>query len=527
MRQRLPLFLLLASALTFLMSLYLPWRTPHDAPGDLIGWSGAPSYAAGLLAAALAIAAVAGFLRPAFVPRLPFGGLGISLVFFATALAVQLTEFAFPVGTYPGPQGWTGLGVLHWGWSYGLYLGLASGGMAGLAGLVLRLKELRLRRRRIASEAAVLLGLGVLVSFLLPWQAAGGGTVIGIDNPAAVLAAAGLILAAGWLWTAAPHVRLVAGVMAAVLTGAAASGTEITGEDRYGTWIGLACSIALVALEASRAGLPRRMSQAPQPWTALRFGAALLLLVALFLPWQVFELPHGQSLAMDGWKAILGTTAGAISLLLLAGPVLPWVERYALEAAFGIALLVATSGIEITGFAVQDLHLGAGAYLGFVSAGLLLLAELGRARWPAIDRRRAIARAVPAAASLACVGAAVVPAWQGVLPGDWLVSADAVRNWFSVAALLLALHMLRLWIGRIGSPSAPSRSLAVTPLLILPLPVLELVHERALGIAWGGVILISLCLLLAAFGWSEQRGSLERLRLPEVLRVDRLPETGA
>jgi hypothetical protein len=41
---------------------------------------------------------------------------------------------------------------------------------------------------------------------------------------------------------------------------------------------------------------------------------------------------------------------------------------------------------------------------------------------------------------------------------------------------------------------------------------------------WGGWILVGLCLVLTLFGWIEQRGDFDRLRVPELLRVDRLPE---
>jgi hypothetical protein len=56
------------------------------------------------------------------------------------------------------------------------------------------------------------------------------------------------------------------------------------------------------------------------------------------------------------------------------------------------------------------------------------------------------------------------------------------------------------------------------------LTTLELVRERDLGLTWGGGILVGLCLLLTLFGWIEQRGGLRRLEVPELLRVDRLPE---
>ena len=41
------------------------------------------------------------------------------------------------------------------------------------------------------------------------------------------------------------------------------------------------------------------------------------------------------------------------------------------------------------------------------------------------------------------------------------------------------------------------------------------------------MILVGLCLLLALFGWIEEDDGLEGFRVPEALRIDRLPETGS
>jgi hypothetical protein len=190
----------------------------------------------------------------------------------------------------------------------------------------------------------------------------------------------------------------------------------------------------------------------------------------------------------------------------------------------GIAFLIATLGVDVAHYAnIPSLHIGSGAYGGFVGAGLVLVGAFGPLRWPALDRGRMRVRAVPVLACLACVAAVVVPAWQGVLPAAWTPKADAVHSWFAVATLLLVLHLLRLWVAQIGQASAAARGLVLTPLLILPMPILELIQDRAVGIVWGGVILIGLCLLLAVLGWFEQRGGLENFRFPELFRVDRLP----
>lgn len=520
MRRRLPLFVLLASALTLIASLYLSWRAPLNAPGDLTGWTAPSGYAAALLAVAVTVAATVALIRPSRAARLPLGGLGVALAYFAAAVAVELTAFAFPIGTYPGPRGWTGYGHLHWAWASGFYLGATSGAVAALAGLALRGKELRSLRASADITAAVL-GLGLLASFLLPWQQEPGGSpVIGLDSPAATIAAAGLLLGAGRLRRTESQPRLAILLMVAVLTGAAASGVTIVGTTAYGTWLGVGCAVALVALEPARARTHLRPPELHWRRTALRSGAAVLLLVALFLPWQRSGPQH---FSWNGWQWSFGAASAALAMLLLAAPLLPWVARYAAEAAVGIACLVATIGISVVHGATDFFHPAYGLCVGLVAAALLLLGVLTPLERPTVDRRRALVRAVPVLATLASIGAVLVPAWQGVLPVLWTAEASAVRSWFAVATLLLALHLLRLWIRRIGPEAPPSRSLIVIPALILPLPALELMIDRS-SVAWGGVILVSLCLLLAALGWIEQRGGMERLGFPEMLRVDRLPE---
>jgi hypothetical protein len=59
---------------------------------------------------------------------------------------------------------------------------------------------------------------------------------------------------------------------------------------------------------------------------------------------------------------------------------------------------------------------------------------------------------------------------------------------------------------------------------LLSLTALQLIRERDARMTWGGGLLVGLSLVLAMFGWVEQRGSLERLHVPQILRVDRLPE---
>ena len=97
-------------------------------------------------------------------------------------------------------------------------------------------------------------------------------------------------------------------------------------------------------------------------------------------------------------------------------------------------------------------------------------------------------------------------------------------GWYATAGVLLTLHLLRRWLEFVGGPSGRAEELVLLPLGVLGLTALALIHERGNGMTWGGWILVGLSVVLTLFGWIEQRGDLEGLRVPDVLRVDRLPE---
>lgn len=511
MRGRLPLVVLLGSALVFLVSLYLPWRSgSRGVLQGIDGWSADASYVAALVALAVVWAAVAGLLRPGLAARLPLGGLGVALAYFAYAAAAQI---------HSSVQVRESGAVAYGSWAYGAYLGIGAATLAGLAALALRREEL-LRRRPAPDVAAVLLGLGLVVSFLLTWETFAGFDLsrIGVDSPPAPIAAAWLIVGAGRWLAGAPRLRLVVAVIAAVLTGGAATGSQLPAG--YAQWVGIGCAVALVVLEAARARPPLGLVRAPGRWSALRAAGALLLLVALFLPWMEYGPPH-HVFTTHGWDTSFGAVAGALALGLLAMPVLTWLAAYAFEMVLGVALLVTTLGV-ISSTDYPAFRMGYGAYLGFAAGALLVVGTFAPLRWSPVDRRRALVHAVPILASLACVAAVVLPVWQGVLPQAWALQAEPVIGWFWAVALLLTVHLLCRWVAQVRHPSA-SIGLVLTPLYVVPLPTLRLANERSGAVTWGSVILIGLCLLLAVLGWFESTGGLEKVGIPEVLRVDRLP----
>lgn len=535
MRERLPLYVLLASALTFLASLFLPWRETSAATfsgkgvqglltlfegGSVEGWIAGAGDLAVLLVVAVVLATSAALRRPQLAARLPIGSLGVALGYFAAAVAVEVHALSKLVG-----GGFTGHPQTHTSWAYGFYLGIASAAVALLSGLAFRRSELR--RPRVATDAlAAVLGIAVLISFLLPWFGYGrpdSYSMAGIENPAAAIAALGLILGAGWLHgEAGRRRRLPLAIAVAILTGGAASGIAYVGHHRYGTWIGVGCAIALVALEAMRAWPARRLAL-PRRLAALRLGAAALLIAALFLPWEKLAAAPGGSYVTDGWNPVMGAAAGGLCLLLLATTTLPALENYVLDAVVAIVILVSTLG---TAFRENQpiFKVGYGAFVGLAAAGVLLVTALVPLRPSRVDPRRALPRAVPLAASALCAAAVVVPSWF-VLPRDWRFEASPLYGWLSVPALLMALYLIRLWTLRVRGPARTGNRLTLVPLTLLTLPALELIRFRNGVVIWGAVILVGLCLLLALFGRVEEDSGLEGFRVPgEIWRVDRLPE---
>jgi hypothetical protein len=537
MKRRLPLYVLLVSALVFLASLFLPWReTTAQAPpfgsgvhgllnlfagGSVEGWVAIVGDVAVLLVVAVVLATVAALHRPQLVARLPIGGLGVALGYFAVAVAMEVHTLS---GEFRG--GFTGRPPTpHTSWAYGFYLGLASAGIATLSALASRRSEL-LRPRGAAEAAVLVFGVGLLISFLLPWvgsRGPGALSIHGIENPAAVIAALVLILGAGWLLgEAGRRWRLPLAIATAVLTGGAASATVPFYGHRYGAWIGVGCAVSLVALEAVRAW-PVRLPVPPRGLVLLRMGAAALLIVGLFLPWQELHAQGVSGRGYDGWYSATGAAAGGLSLLLLASPALPALENHVLDAVVAVVIFVSAAG---TAFREESsfFRVGYGAFIGFAAAGILLVTVLLPLRPGRVDRERALTRAVPLAASVLCVAAVVVPLWF-LLPQNWTFQSFPLTLSLAVPGVLLTLYLVRLWASRVRGPAKTGHRLTLVPLVLLTLAALELIRFRNGEVIWGAVILVGLCLLLAVYGWIEENRGLQDFRVPEeIWRVDRLPE---
>lgn len=260
---------------------------------------------------------------------------------------------------------------------------------------------------------------------------------------------------------------------------------------------------------------PWQIPATPKGWAALRTCAAAVLVLALFLPWLEIAFGLGDVQVTHGWEEFAGAVAGGLAVLLLVAPAVPVLEAFALELVAAIAFLVSWlgAGEASVGFP-PALRVGYGSFLGFAATALLIVSALAPLRLARVEWKRALLFSVPIAASVACLGVVVVGAWE-VLPWPTRYEAVAVLSWFSVAALLLSLYLIRVWVRRMLDPSASADGLVLVPLVLLVLPALQLVRARhLLGASLGGWILVGLCLALAMLGWTEQ--SAPRLRVPKV-----------
>lgn len=517
MRERAPLLLLLGSALTFLASLYLPWQTGSNGscgPGcvepafTVDAWSSGIGDAAALAGLALAAVAAAALVRPGWSRRLPLARCSLAVGYLTLAAGAAIRRFLRLTSGHP---------PVHW--ADGSYLGVASAGLAVCVVALIRRRDVPPRPSASAVVFA-LLGLGLLASFLLPWYrpAAGGPGLFtyAILYPPAMLAA--LALAFGG---PSETRRLGSAATAALLTGAAFSANTSRVSHAYGAWLGSSLAIALLVFAAVAVrSVPRRPTGSS--WAAT--GVAAVFVASLFMPWQTFCAPAGSNgfgpglgrcVSANGW-GLPNSTAAVLVVLVAAAPAL-WLRRISkAELAVGAALLVATAGLEIG--LPAPARFAYGAFVGFVAAGGIVLLTLTRLRPPPLGRRL-----LPVAASSLFVLGVLLPWWL-VLPSAWQRQSDVLTGWLAVAGLLLSLHLLASWLGLAGRSLSGDGTLMLVPVSLLALVVLEIGRSHWTGMTWGSTILIALCVLLALLGWVEESGGrLERLRMPQLLRVDRLP----
>ena len=535
MQNRLPLLVLLTSALTFLASLFLPWQELH-APtggtgvlgvlnlfasgGNVEGWGTTVGVAASLAALALAAAAAGALIQPSAAIRARFTPIALAMLYLAigNVLVMRAEETVYAQD-------------LHFHPASGMFLGLAVATIALVGAVALEARAIR--RPRPIEALAALLGVGLLASGLLPWASPFGSdrtiSFPGVTLGLVVVVAAGACVIVGmtpWASTsryAAPAV--------AVLTGAGVNAIW-PNTIHYGAWIALAFAIALVVIAATAE--PGRQPMRPPFAFGLGAAAATVLVVSLFLPWQQFCNPGGHPyghgigscIGTTGWaNGEFGSFTGVLALLLIFGAL--GATALALpptEIVLAIATLVAVVGASLgKSVGYPSWSVGYGAYVGFAATGILLFIALSRVPPPRIEGRHALARLVPLAAAFAAFLTIALPLWDA-LPIQWSSQTVVLRDWYAVVGLLLAIHLMRRWLESARRIPFPSEQLVLLPLTLLALTALQLIRNRSEGLTWGGGILAGLCLLLAVVGWMEPNGRLESIRVPEELwRIDRLP----
>jgi len=548
-RRPFPVLLLLAGGLLFLVSLYLPWQEASLRSGERFGgqggavagllnlfsgsvtvdgWSSGVGEAAALFALLLAAVAAVALARPNLVDRLPLSQSALFVGYFGLAVGVQARavahqrEVAFDVDFH---------------WAYGAYLGIAAGVLVLLAASAMGLREAR--APRYASDFAVLvLVVGLLVAFLLPWGRFAWPvrvTFLGIITPAAVVAAALTLCLLDVRRQTDPAARLERLVLLAAVglfTGAAFSSLTFPGSHVYGAWVGLGVAVACVALALIEGAQVARSAR--PSWLALATGgAAGLLITGLFLPWQNacyatgsdFGPYSGRCVSMNGWTTTAGTAAAVLAIVLVIVTLAPRRRTASIvEFAAGTGLLVATVGFQLTegGGSGLRFELGYGSTIGFTAAALLGALAVARLRPVAIEWNRVPARLVPIAACVAYLVVVVVPWWNVLPPQLQSALRFAPLSWLTITGALLGIHLLLLWARQVSGAPGGADWLMVIPLALLSLAALDLVRLRDDGVSWGGGVVVGLCLLLALLGRLEQREGLENFRVPEILRVDRL-----
>ena len=111
-----------------------------------------------------------------------------------------------------------------------------------------------------------------------------------------------------------------------------------------------------------------------------------------------------------------------------------------------------------------------------------------------------------------------------VVPDSLQLEAPPLFTWLGVASVLLALHLLASWVRRVTGSTSVADELVLIPLALLVLVSLGAVVDRGAEPNWGLAVSLVVGVVLVVLGWIEPRGGTARLRLPEALRVDRLPE---
>jgi hypothetical protein len=525
---------LLAGGAILLVGQYLSWAVQRVEPisnffggqggpsvglpnlftsGDSVtGWA-ADSVLSTILLLLLALVAVA---RPEVSDKLPLGFALLATCLFVAADGLGVRRYADLVTRETGEHFRVGRGVFVT--------------LIGLAVCVAAVAALRFTELMSLDRSALLvqaIGVGLLVSLFLPWQRFSAGsqstTSNGFDLPASAVLIVLVLALVTRMHMPGRGPRLVLAAAALVVVLGMFSPT-LGFVRASGTWIGLGLAIVLVVLALDGAWRGLAIDWARVWPYAVPAGAAMLL----FLPWEhvcsptAVGRPVGGCLAYHGWSFEPGIAIGMFALLWALGLGAPAVAR--VEVALLAAILVSTVGFEVSPVRKNVVpSLAWGAVVTYVATGLLVALVLGHAAMATSLRGRLYLRLVPLAVCVAYLAVVAVPWWH-VLP---FRVDEALQfgspSWLSILGVAAAIRLARSW----WEP-APKRAdvgwLTFLPLFLFGTAAAVAVeaHHEGSGIGWGGGTVIVLAGLLAVMGWIEEHGGLERLEVPEILRIDRI-----
>lgn len=477
------------------------------------GWIGAVSWAAALADLAVIGAAVSAFAGGRWAARLPLVPAALPAVYFTLAVAAEVRRAARQEA--------------------GAGLHLAAGAYVTAAGLLLVVGGLiaahrdRLWRRPtttvLVTSACV---VGELVALLLPWHRSGFQRLesLGVDQATGVVAA--LLALAGLVGVA----RRPAALAGAVFVAGGLTSVPYGSSNVYGAYAALGCALAacgIVLLDRS----PVRLALPGREILVVAIPAAFLL-ASMFMPWArlcgAFTDPSGPSrdrcLSLEGWTATSSTAAVFLAVAVVVGLAAGYVraERLVLP----IAALLATAGFEFTPGHEEGIRLGVpyGAYLGYAAGAVFVVALATRRSRRAWDLRLRW-ELVPAGLALV-YGALVVVPWWDVLPIDLQLRVIvAPLSWVSIASLVVVVELAFCWSAQRPATEQAGRRRTLLPVALLALVAVDLARHpwrRNPHLTWDAGLLGAILIGLVVVGHVDDEGGPANVRIPEILRIDRI-----
>jgi hypothetical protein len=386
--------------------------------------------------------------------------------------------------------------------------------------------------------------MAFLGALLLPWQRVGLTSSVrvselGVADPSAAIAAVAALglLIAFWGRAGERTLEPVGLGLVALLFAGSAFTVDFGAVHAYGAWLGLAFALlaALVVL-ADRSLL--RWPDTPSAYEGSAVVAGAALVTSLFLPWQTAcygQTADLRSLGVAGrcvssnGLGLVGSIAALLTIVLVLAVAMPGSgERVvsSLELVTGVGVLVATLGFRLQSGTESGVRLGIGygSIIGFVAAAVLGALVLARTSWRWADVKAAATTLLPLVLAAIYVTAVVLP-WWDVLPREissTFVPRFAAGPWLTVASALLGIRLVYIWARQSRSSSDSGPELVLVSLALVVLGVLNAVPLPTLQLNWSGALLLGLSVSLTLLALIQERGGLRELRIPEILRVDRI-----